>query len=176
MQKADNNNVDGVLEKLLDELINVIGDEAILFEKFLELLEEQQRVLIANDHDELKTVTARIQQVATQSQRLERTRISLVEEIRRAGGAEADLNVSEICDMADPERSTQLRTFRTMILDLYGKIEQTRMRNGLLIEQSLEQIQNTIDVIGRIPAQKETYHKHGGVSRDFQRLGVDRRV
>ncbi len=176
MQKADNNNVDGVLEKLLDELINVIGDEAILFEKFLELLEEQQQALITNDPDELKTVTARIQQVAAQSQRLEQVRISLVEEIRRVGGAEADLNVSKICDMADPERSTQLQTFRTMILDLYGKIEQTRMRNGLLIEQSLEQIQNTIDVIGRIPAQKETYRKHGGVSREFQRLGVDRRV
>lgn len=164
------------MEKLLDGLISVIGDEAILFEKFLELLEEHQQALITNNTDELKTVTARIQQVATQSQRLEQQRLSLVEEIRRVGGAEADLNVSRICDMADPERSMQLRTFRAMILDLYGKIEETRMRNGLLIEQSLEQIQNTIDVIGRIPGQKETYRKHGGVSKDYQRLGVDRRV
>jgi hypothetical protein len=31
-------------------------------------------------------------------------------------------------------------------------------------------------MIGRIPAQKETYRKHGGLSRDFNRLGVDRRV
>jgi flagellar biosynthesis/type III secretory pathway chaperone len=176
MQKADNNNVDEVLEKLLDGLISVIGDEAILFENFLELLEEQQQALMTNDTDKLKTVTAQIHQVAARSQRLERQRMSLVEKIRRVGGTEADLNVSSICDMADPERSTQLQTFRTVILDLYGRIEQTRMRNGLLIEQSLEQIQNTIDVIGRIPAQKETYRKHGGVSRDFQRLGVDRRV
>ena len=176
METADNRRVDGVLEKLLDRLISVIGDEAVLFEKFLELLEVQQETLVGNDTDKLRSVTARLQQVVLQSQRLEAERIETIEEIRRAGGGGDDLNISKICDMADPERSVQLQTFRNTILDLYGRIEETRMRNGLLIEQSLEQIQNTVDMIGRIPARKQSYRKHGGVSRDFQRLGVDRRV
>jgi flagellar biosynthesis/type III secretory pathway chaperone len=173
---AENNTVDGTIEKLLDRLISVIGDEAILFEKFLELLESQQQALIANDADSLKKVTAQLQQVVSESQKLEGQRIETVEDIRRAGGADTDLSVSQICDMADSARSNRLRMFRETILNLYGRIEETRMRNGLLIEQSLEQIQNTIDMIGRIPAKKETYHKHGGFSRDFNRLGVDRRV
>lgn len=176
MKTADKNNVNGVSEKLLDRLISVIGDEAVLFEKFLELLEQQQEALIVNDTETLKTVTAKLQQVVMQSQRLERERIEAIDEIRHDGGSDGDLNVSMICDMADPERSVQLRTFRNTILDLYGRIEETRMRNGMLIEQSMEQIRNTVDMIGRIPARKESYHKHGGVSRDFQRLGVDRRV
>jgi len=176
MKTADNSSVDGVLEKLLDKLIGVIGDEAVLFEKFLDLLERQQEALIVNDTDKLKTVTAQLQQVVLQSQRLEAERMETIETIRRAGSGDDDLNVSKICDMADPERSVQLQTFRNTILDLYGRIEETRMRNGLLIEQSLEQIQNTVDMIGRIPARKQNYRKHGGVSRDFQRLGVDRRV
>jgi flagellar biosynthesis/type III secretory pathway chaperone len=176
MKTADNNNVNGVSEKLLDRLISVIGDEAVLFEKFLELLERQQEALIANDTDTLKTVTAQLQQVVMQSQRLERERIEAIEEIRHNGGGDGDLNVSTICDMADPERSVQLRAFRSTILDLYGRIEEARMRNGLLIEQSMEQIRNTVDMIGRIPVRKECYRKHGGVSGDVQRLGVDRRV
>jgi flagellar biosynthesis/type III secretory pathway chaperone len=176
MMTADNINVDGVSDKLLDRLISVMGDEAVLFEQFLELLERQQQALIVNDTDELKTVTTQLQRVVLQSQRLEQQRIETVKEIRRAGGADGDLTVSEICDMADPRRSVRLQAFRTTILDLYGKIEEARMRNGLLIEQSLEQIQNTIDMIGRIPMQKQGYRKHGGVSKDFQRLGVDRRV
>ena len=176
MQNADINSVDGTLEKLLDRLISIIGGEAVLFERFLELLEHQQQALIVNDGDGLRTVTAQLQQVVLQSQQLEGERTMTLEDIRRLGGAEADLDVSQLCDMADPARSVQLRAFRNTILDLYGKIEEARMRNGLLIEQSMEQIQSTIDMIGRIPAQKEVYCKHGGVSREFHRLGVDRRV
>lgn len=176
MPTAENNTVDGTIEKLLDRLISVIGDEAILFERFLELLEQQQQALITNDTDELKAVTARLQEVVSQSQGLEGQRIDTVDEIRRLGGSDTDLNVSQICEMADSARSNQLRNFRQTILGLYGRIEETRMRNGLLIEQSMEQIQNTVDMIGKIPAQKETYKKHGGFSRDFNRLGLDRRV
>ena len=176
MKTAEDNTVDDALAKLLDRLISVIGDEALLFEKFLELLEQQQRALIDNDTEEIKSVTARLQQVVSQSQKLEAERSETVEEIGRQAGFESDLNVAQICGMADAARSSRLRAFRNTILDLYGRIEETRMRNGLLIEQSMEQIQNTIDMIGRIPAQKETYHKHGGFSREFNRLGVDRRV
>jgi hypothetical protein len=107
---------------------------------------------------------------------LEKERVKTVEGIRQHQGAESDLNVSQICEMADSARSNQLRAFRETILGLYGRIEETRMRSGLLIEQSMEQIQHTIDMIGKIPAQKELYRKHGGLSREFNRLGVDRRV
>ncbi len=176
MKIAENNRVDGAIEKLLDRLISVIGDEAVLFEKFLQLLERQQQALITNGTDELKAVTAQLQEVVSQSQRLEQQRVATVDEIREHGDSDTDLNVSQICEMADSARSNQLQTFRDTILGLYGRIEETRMRNGLLIEQSLEQIQNTVEVIGRIPAQKETYHKHGGYSKELNRLGVDRRV
>jgi flagellar biosynthesis/type III secretory pathway chaperone len=173
---AENNTVDGALEKLLDRLISVIGDEAVVFEKFLQLLEEQQQALVANDAEKLKSTTIRLQQIVSESQKLEGQRIETVDEIRRLRGGETDLNVSRLCDIADSARSNQLRAFRETILNLYGRIEETRMRNGMLIEQSLEQIQHTIDMIGKIPAHKETYHKHGGVSREYNRLGVDRRV
>jgi len=173
---TENNIVNGNVDKLLDRLISVIGEEAALFESFLEMLEHQQQALIANDAASLKSVTTRLQEVVAQSQQLEIKRIEIIDQIRQSAGAETDLNVVQICDMADAARSSQLRTFRTTILELYGRIEETRMRNGLLIEQSLEQIQHTVDIIGRVPAQKETYHKHGGYSRDGHHLGLDRRV
>jgi len=173
---AENNTVDGNLEKLLDSLISVIGDEAGLFEEFLKLLERQQKALIENDAGELKVVTNRLQRVVSQSQVLERDRIDIVDRIRALAGSDDDLNVSQICEMADSARSSRLRSFREAILGLYERIEQTRMRNSLLIEQSMEQIRNTIDMIGRIPAQNGAYHKHGGYSRGESRLGLDRRV
>jgi len=173
---AENNTVDKALAKLLDRLISVIGDEALLFEKFLELLEQQQKALIENDTDELKSVTTRLQQIVSQSQKLEAERVATIEEIRCQAGEESDLDVARICDMADSARSSRLHSFRNTMLDLYGRIEDTRMRNGLLIEQSMKQIQNSIDIIGRITTQKETDHKHGSFSGEFRRPGkADRR-
>ncbi len=176
MKMAENMNVDGTVEKLLDRLITVIGDEAILFEKFLRMLERQQKALIKNDVDDLQAVTAELQHVVMQSKRLEDDRAEIVDEIRRCGGTEDNLTVSQICDMADASRSTQLKTLRETVLSLYSRIEETRMRNGLLIQQSVEQIRNTVEMISRLPAQKDMYEGKGGVSREYAPLGVDRRV
>ncbi len=160
----------------MDRLISVIGEEAELFEEFLQLLEQQQHALINNDTENLKNTTGRLHNVAVRSQQMEKDRADVVEEIRLLNGAEDDLNVSKICDIADSQRSVQLRNLRETILNLYSSIEETRMRNGLLVEQSLEQIRNTIEIMGRIPARKDTYKKQGGVSREYVPLGVDRRV
>jgi flagellar biosynthesis/type III secretory pathway chaperone len=168
-------NMDGTVEKLLDGLISVIGEEAVLFEKFLLLLENQQEALIANRADDVKAITAQLQHVVTRSQKLEEKRMRVVDEIRCHSGS-ADLNVSRICDMADAERSVQLRHLRDTVLSLYGRIEETRMRNGLLIEQSLEQIRFTLEMIGKIPAQQELYQKQGALTKASASLGVDRRM
>lgn len=173
---TEHNNVDGTVEKLLDRLITVIGDEAVLFEKFLAMLEQQQSALIHNNVDDLQTVTSQLQKIVLQSQRLETDRADIVDEIRHLGGTEQNLTVSRICDMADESRSTQLKTLRETVLNLYSRIEETRMRNGLLIQQSMEQIHNTMEMIGRIPSQKETYQGKGAISREYAPLGVDRRV
>lgn len=168
--------MDGTTGKLLDRLISVIGEEARLFEEFLGLLERQQQALIGGDTDTLPDITSRLQTIISQSQQMERARIEAVEAIRRQDGTETDLTVSRICDMADAERSVQLRHLRETVLALYSRIEETRMRNGLLIEQSLEQIQHTLQTIGRVPARPETYQQQGCCAHEYASVGVDRRV
>lgn len=168
--------MDGAKEKLLDKLITVIGEEALLFEEFLGLLEVQQRALINSKADELTAVTSQLQRVVSRSRELEAQRAVAVEDIRLYGGAEEDLNVAKICDMADPRRSVQLKHLRETILGLYSQIEEMRMRNGLLVEQSAEQIRHTLEVIGRVPTNKDVYQRQGGISRQYVPLGVNRRV
>lgn len=176
MQNTENNYVDGTMEKLLDRLINVIGSEAILFEEFLELLEIQQKSLIENSTDELQSVTSQLQKITLESKHLEDERTEIVEAIQKQDGSQMDLNVLKICEMADNSRSTQLKTLRETVLSLYSRIEETRMRNGLLIRQSMDQIRNTMESIGRIPAQKDIYQGKGNISKDYTPIGVDRRV
>ena len=164
------------MEKLLDRLISIIGEEARLFEKFLELLEYQQTALIESDADKINEVTADLQRIVANSQQLEQDRAAAVENIRNRNGAEADLNVAKICEMADGQRAIQLTNLRETILGLYARIEETRMRNGLLVEQSSEQIRHTLEVLGRVPAQKQAYGNLGRVRSDYNPIGINRRV
>ncbi|MFH1700046.1 MAG: flagellar protein FlgN [Candidatus Zixiibacteriota bacterium] len=164
------------MEKLLDRLISVIGSEATLFEKFLELLEVQQMMLVENNTEELQSVTSQLQRIALESRKLEDERAEIVESIRMQGGEKTNLNVSRICEMADRSRSTQLKTLRETVLGLYSQIEETRMRNGLLIKQSMDQIRNTMESIGRIPAQKDIYQGKGNILKEYAPIGVDRRI
>jgi flagellar biosynthesis/type III secretory pathway chaperone len=168
--------MDETRDARLDRLIAVIGEEARLFEQFLALLEHQQEMLVIGDRTELQAVTTRLQTVITRSQQMERQRAEAVEAIRARDGVDADVTIARICEIADRERSMQLQNLREVILGLYSRIEETRMRNGLLVEQSLEQIQHTLEMLGRVPACRETYQQQGRRNEEYVPLGIDRRV
>lgn len=173
---ADINSVDANVARLLESLVTTIGEEAQLFKNFLHHLESQQKALVERDSANLKEATTRLQQVVAVSQELENSRIDIVDEIRRLKGADEDLNIAKICNMADPNEADQLRRLRETILELYERIEVTRMRNALLVEQSMEQIHHTIETIGQIPVGHQVYHRSGGVNRERASLGLNRRV
>lgn len=168
--------MDETRDARLDRLIAVVGEEARLFEQFLSLLERQQEMLVKGDRTELQTVSTRLQTVIARSQQMERLRAEAVEAIRAQDGMEADVTIARICEIADMERSSQLKNLREVILGLYSRIEETRMRNGLLVEQSLEQIQHTLEMLGRVPARRETYQQQGRRNEEYVPLGIDRRV
>lgn len=168
--------MDETRDARLDRLIAVVSEEARLFEQFLSLLERQQEMLVKGDRTELQAVSTRLQTVIARSQQIERLRAEAVEAIRAEDGMEADVTIARICEIADTERSSQLKNLREVILGLYSRIEETRMRNGLLVEQSLEQIQHTLEMLGRVPARRETYQQQGRRNEEYVPLGIDRRV
>ncbi len=164
------------MNRLLDRLIQTIADEAVLFENFLKLLERQQGALIKGDADVIQETTAELQIVIQQSRQLEHSREEIVEQLRQEAGRDDSLTVSKISEMADAARGSQLAQLRETILGLYTRIEETRMRNGLLVEQSVEQIHHTLNMISRIPERKETYRQQGTLRTEYAPVGVDRRV
>lgn len=173
---ADINRVDNNITRLLESLVTTIAEEARLFKNFLHHLEVQQKALVGRDHAKLKEATSNLQREVLLSQELEKSRIETVDEIRRLKGTEEDLNIAKICSMADPNEAAQLKNLRETILSLYGRIEETRMRNALLVEQSMEQIHHTIATIGQIPVGPQVYHRRGGINREGASLGLNRRA
>jgi signal transduction histidine kinase len=161
---------------MINQLIDIIGREAALFESFLELLEEQQRMLVANDVEGLNRVTERQREKLAESQILNRRREELIEQIKQVNAIEGDLNVTRLLEMVDSDQAQQLTKLRNIIHNLNEKITAVRNQNAMLLNRSREYIAKTMEMLSRINAPSDTYAASGAQQGANATIAVDRRV
>ncbi len=161
---------------MVNTLIDIIGKEAALFESFLELLEQQKRMLVENDVDGLTRVTDLQREKLIQSQLLNKKRLELVEAIKTANHIEGDLNVTRLLDIVDQSQADRLQRLQKIILDLSEQINNTRNQNAMLLNRSREYIMKTMEMLSRIQGTPATYSASGSQKEDSRTVAVDRRA
>lgn len=161
---------------MIDELINIIGREALLFEEFLALLDRQKAALVNNDNDQLSAITREQQDKLFQSRELTREREQVVARIKQEQSVEGDLTVRRLIEFADESQSARLLQLRSVILELNDKITHTRNANALLLNQSREFIARTMKMLSRINHPEQNYQSPGAVDKSAHALAVDRRI
>ena len=161
---------------MIDRLIETIGKEAALFEKFLDLLEQQQKMLIANDIEGLKHISETMRERTIENRLLNQQREHLVAEIKVTNSLEGDVNVSRLLEIIDDQRADRLRDLRRTIYALHDKISETRNRNALLINRSREYVGRTMQMLAQIEGSDGIYHATGAGSYDHQAVAIDRRA
>ncbi|MFQ6009168.1 MAG: flagellar protein FlgN [Candidatus Zixiibacteriota bacterium] len=159
---------------MIDRLIDILRQEAALFESFLELLEQQQQMLVNNDVEGLNRVTLQQQERLRESQNLNRQREEIIEHIKQANAVEGDLNVTRLIEMVDQDRAHQLIKLRDLIQSLNDKITTTRNQNALLLNRSREYIAKTMEMLSRINAHSSTYGESGVQKESLASVAVDR--
>lgn len=161
---------------MVDRLIDILGKEAKLFESFLDLLEQQQRMLVENDVDGLNRITDLQREKLVESQVLNRQREETIEQIKVANAVEGDLNVTRLLEIVDREHADQLAKLRNLILNLTEKITHTRNQNAMLLNRSREYIAKTMEMLSRIHNPGITYAATGAEQGQTATVAVDRRA
>ncbi len=161
---------------MIDRLIEIIGREASLFESFLALFEEQQRMLVSNDADGLKEVTARLREKLLESRKLNQQREEMVRQIKRENLIEGDLNVTRLLKIVDDTQATQLVQLRDLITTLNDKIMKTRNQNAMLLNKSREYISNMMEMLSKMSSPESTYSAAGAADQPSYNVALDRRV
>jgi len=161
---------------MINELIQIISEEALLFEDFLHLLDRQQKMLVANDVAGLNEVTARQQQKLMESQRLNRRREQVIAAIKCANAVEGDMTVARILEFADDDQAERLKRLRESIINLNDSIGRARNTNAMLLNRSREYIARTMAMLSRVCNPDSTYDNHGTSGDNRRSLAVDRRV
>ncbi len=162
--------------QLVYELIEILKEEASLFETFLDLLEKQQRALVENDLEEINRITGLQREKAMESRRLIKRREDVIGKLTLDGASSEDLTISRLIDSVASGQAIVLGQLRNSILDLNEKITNVRNQNTMLINRSQENIAKTMELISRIGAPNSSYQSQGKVECMRTNIAVDRRA
>ncbi|UCG61966.1 MAG: flagellar protein FlgN [Candidatus Zixiibacteriota bacterium] len=161
---------------MINKLIEIIGREATIFEAFLELLEQQQKMLVTNDVDGLNRITDLQREKLVESQLLNKKRQELIQQIKVANDIEGDLNVSRLLEIVDEGQADRLQRLQRVILSLNDKITETRNQNAMLLNRSREYILKTMEMLSKINSPDSTYSAPGKKTARELNVAVDRRA
>jgi histidyl-tRNA synthetase len=166
------------LEPKILELIKLIGEEVVIFETFVELLNRQQEALVANDMDLLAKVTEEQERLALTTSQVEKRRSELVRVLsQELNRDQTDINIGELTKLVAEPESNQLRTLQSTLLGLHDQISTIKSRNDFLIRKSMEYINNTLTFLSAAGEKEPTYGADANKRAGRGRLAVvDRRI
>jgi len=146
------------MDSNLKELTAILRAEKEVYARYLEKLTDQQRCLIENDLQGIKSSVEQINSLAQEAANLETGRRAIVERISgKLGINPGDVSISKLLEKFKGSRFEELEQLKNMILDINEKVKNQKLRNELLIEQSMSVIRQTMNYINEINNPKVTY-------------------
>jgi flagellar biosynthesis/type III secretory pathway chaperone len=161
---------------MINKLIQVIAQEAQVFEEFLQLLDRQKEALVDNDTDLLNDVTAQQQKKLLESQTLNRSRETLIAEIKVTNAIEGDVTVTRLLEYADEDQSHRLGHLQEAIRELDDRVAEARNTNVMLLNRSREFISRSMTAFSQVSGPDKPYTSTGAVPAEAAAVVVDRRV
>jgi flagellar biosynthesis/type III secretory pathway chaperone len=153
-------------DPLLNELIEIINAEIRAFHRLLELLEQEQRAIVADDLEGIEASVAEQQEVAVEAHRLEERRLRVVEELAGRLDLEPDnLSLGRLVEVVGGAHGEELARMRERMLELNRQIRATSDNNAFLIRQSLRYTERCLDILTGQDAAPGVYGKFGRTRR-----------
>lgn len=161
---------------MINQLIQIISTEALVFEEFLNLLDRQKDALVENDTDRLNEITALQQAKLQESQALNRQREEITDAIKASNLISGDVTVSRLLQIADEDQSLRLTKLQETILALNDRITEARNTNAMLLNRSREFISRTMTMLSQLNSPENTYGPDGAAPKHCAAVAVDRRI
>lgn len=141
------------MANVMDEISSILNQELETFNRFLVLLDDQNRQIAKNDIDALAKTNADLDLLSNQASDLERYRQNLTQELSQQLKLENhNPTLNDLVSRLDGISSERLRTLRQAILEVHKKIAEKSRRNKFLIDKSRFLIAESMKIIGNRPA------------------------
>ncbi|MDD4835460.1 MAG: flagellar protein FlgN [Lutispora sp.] len=143
----------------LSKIITILENEKIIYEKLLSLSMEKKNAIIEGKIKELDSFLKLEGNLVLEISKLENERESAADNLaKELGCTREELTISYICDTIKDKRGNQLKDVADSIGQVLGKLKEVNDLNGKLIEQSLEYINFSINLVAdSLDGQKVIY-------------------
>ena len=151
------------LDSLKQDLIAILEEEVGAFQKMLDFLTQEQRALVQDDIETIKSAIKGKEQMAGEIRLIETRRLHVVRSIGQSFGlGEDQLNLSRIAEFYKGEDGERMRGTRDALLNLHAEIRRTNRNNALLVRHALRYVDRTLQL----------FKGGDGPNRVYQRTGM----
>lgn len=142
----------------LNELINVLEEEAVIYDGVLKNSKEKTEVIIEGKVNELEKMVKLEQSFIMQLSKLESRREELIGEIsEQAGIKQEDITISELMKNADEGQKEALKKLQDRIVRVIEELKNTNALNSRLIKNSLDYINFSLGLFTDVGGSNNNY-------------------
>lgn len=148
-------------EEQINNLMSVLEQEHRVYENILRLSKQKTDIIVEGKVSELDNIVKLEQVLVTQISRIEDQREKLLSEILPD---KKGINISELKDYADKEGKQKLEVFQKKLEKVINELRNANQLNAKLIQNSLEYIEFSLNIMSNADAVSNNYGNSGNSS------------
>jgi flagellar biosynthesis/type III secretory pathway chaperone len=134
---------------MINQLIDILGEQATRCEELLGLAKEKKDVIVKNDIEQLQKITNLENMVISQNNRLEKQRMSLAADIAEVLGKRGQvLDIAALIECMEGQPQQQpLREAGNRLRGIITELKEANDFNNTLIQNALDYVEYSLNVI-----------------------------
>lgn len=150
------------MKELIEQLVSVVAEEAEHCERILTLLRHQQRHLIEGNVEELQASVLEQENAMRRSRELEQRRQFLLDHLAHTPAFDGERpDLARLITALSDDYARRLEALRTSMSRSIQHVIKTREQNRMLIERSLFNINETIQLLASANTAAADYAMDG---------------
>lgn len=156
---------------IIHQLIDILEAELQNYTKLLELSDKKTAVIVKNDVDKLKSITAEENSIVDNNRELEKKRETVMDNISKVLNKDkSTLSLSVLAELLKNQAGEQskLRDLNTSFKQTLNNLKIVNEKNGVLISQALEYVDYNINTIQSLHSLPPVSYQYGGKEKSFE--------
>jgi len=158
----------------IDNLVELLKQQADIYNQMLVKSKEKTDIIINGKVDELDKITKLEKALVSDIAKMEKEREALVSKITKEIGISSEqVTISELIKKLDKNEAERLEELREKILEILKELKEVNNLNSMLIENSLEYTEFSLNVLSAAQVSDNNYGNSGKVSGSKSRSFFD---
>ena len=149
-------------DPLVVKLIEIVNAEIRVFNRLLEVLQQEQQALCEDDLPAIEACVAAKKDAAEEARRMETERLLVVQKLSKLLELEPEnCTLSRLVEVVEGWQGEELARMRETLMELNQRIRTTNESNAFLIRQSMRYTERCLDILSGQPGNRGVYGQFG---------------